>query len=133
MLSGNVGSRQTGHTHDGESETFTFSGESDLYVYDLRYSYKGLVLSGEYFSRTETGDLNIVVDEGNGAPENDTFGLNDIETSGWYVSAVYELNSKMRLGVRYSNLGLQIIQVPLTITLQQLVMTSYCLQLMKVI
>ena len=24
--------------YDGESETFTFSGESDLYVYDLRYS-----------------------------------------------------------------------------------------------
>ena len=31
-----------------------------------------------------------------------------------------------------ANLGLQIIQVPLTITLQQLVMTPYCLQLMKV-
>ena len=105
MLSGNVGSRQTGHTHDGESETFTFSGESDLYVYDLRYSYKGLVLSGEYFSRTETGDLNIVVDEVTGSRKDDTFGLNDIETSGWYVSAVYELNPKMHIGVRYSKLG----------------------------
>ena len=104
MLSGDVGSRQTGHEHGGESETFTFSGESDLYIYDLRYSYKGLVLSGEYFSRTETGNLNIVVEEDSGT-ENDTFGLNDIETSGWYLSAVYELNPKMRLGVRYSKLG----------------------------
>ena len=46
-----------------KKKTFTFSGESDLYVYDLRYSYKGLVLSGEYFSRTETGDLNYCCDE----------------------------------------------------------------------
>ena len=104
MLSGNVGSRQTGHVHDGESETFTFSGESDLYVYDLRYSYKGLVLSGEYFSRTETGDLNITVVEDDGT-EDDTFGLNDIDTSGWYISAVYELNQKISLGVRYSELS----------------------------
>lgn len=101
MLSGNVGERKTGHTHDNKTEEQFFSGESDLIVYDLRFSYKGLVLSGEYFSRTEAGDLTLKATNENDA----TFALNDIETSGWYVSAVYELNSKMRLGARYSKLG----------------------------
>ena len=53
MLSGDVGNRETKHEHDGESETFNFNGESDLIIYDVRYSYKNLVLTGEYFSRTE--------------------------------------------------------------------------------
>jgi len=100
MLSGDVGNRETKHEHDGESETFNFNGESDLIIYDVRYSYKNLVLTGEYFSRTETGNLRIRTDG-----EDDTFGLNDVDSSGWYASAVYEINPKMRAGIRYSKLG----------------------------
>ena len=100
MLTGDVGNRETKHEHDGVSETFNFNGESDLIIYDVRYSYKNLVLTGEYFSRTETGNLRIQTDG-----EDDTFGLNDVDSSGWYASAVYEINPKMRAGVRYSKLG----------------------------
>ena len=100
MLTGDVGNRETKHEHDGVSETFNFNGESDLIIYDVRYSYKNLVLTGEYFSRTETGNLRIQT-----GGEDDTFGLNDVDSSGWYASAVYEINPKMRAGVRYSKLG----------------------------
>ena len=89
MLTGDVGNRETKHEHDGVSETFNFNGESDLIIYDVRYSYKNLVLTGEYFSRTETGNLRIQTDG-----EDDTFGLNDVDSSGWYASAVYEINPK---------------------------------------
>jgi hypothetical protein len=105
MLSGNAGSRQTSHTHNGNSETFTFSGESDLYAYDIRLAVNKLTLSGEYFNRKETGNLNIRIDEVNTTPEDDTFTLTDIDTRGWYLSAVYEINEKIRIGARYSKLG----------------------------
>ena len=31
--------------------------------------------------------------------------LNDVDSSGWYVQAVYKFNPKMRAGIRYSKLG----------------------------
>jgi len=102
MLSGKVGSRTVSHEHEGETpETFAFSGDSDLFIYDVRYSYKNLVLTGEYFTRTEDGTLTIT--EGSDPAEN--FTMNDVDSSGWYISGVYELNPKMRAGVRYSKLG----------------------------
>ena len=101
MLSGEVGSRTVSHEHDGASESFSFSGDSDLFIYDVRYSYKNLVLTGEYFTRTEDGTLTIT--EGTDPAEN--FTMNDVDSSGWYISSVYELNPKMRAGVRYSKLG----------------------------
>ena len=101
MLSGEVGSRTVSHEHDGASESFSFSGDSDLFIYDVRYSYKNLVLTGEYFTRTEDGTLTIK--EGT-APAED-FSMNDVDSSGWYISGVYELNPTMRAGVRYSKLG----------------------------
>ena len=102
MLSGKVGSRTVSHEHEGETpESFAFSGDSDLFIYDVRYSYKNLVLTGEYFTRTEDGTLTIT--EGSDPAEN--FTMNDVDSSGWYISGVYELNPKMRAGVRYSKLG----------------------------
>ena len=102
MLSGKVGSRTVSHEHEGETpESFAFSGDSDLFIYDVRYSYKNLVLTGEYFTRTEDGILTIT--EGSDPAEN--FTMNDVDSSGWYISGVYELNPKMRAGVRYSKLG----------------------------
>lgn len=102
MLSGKVGSRTVSHEHEGETpESFAFSGDSDLFIYDVRYSYKNLVVTGEYFTRTEDGILTIT--EGSDPAEN--FTMNDVDSSGWYISGVYELNPKMRAGVRYSKLG----------------------------
>ena len=59
------------------------------------------MLTGEYFTRTEDGTLTIT--EGTDPAEN--FTMNDVDSSGWYISGVYELNPKMRAGVRYSKLG----------------------------
>ena len=102
MLSGEVGSRTVSHEHEGETpESFSFSGDSDLFIYDVRYSYKNLVLTGEYFTRTEDGTLTIT--EGNDPAED--FSMDDVDSSGWYISGVYELNPTMRAGVRYSKLG----------------------------
>ncbi len=102
MLSGEVGSRTVSHEHEGETpESFSFSGDSDLFIYDVRYSYKNLVLTGEYFTRTEDGTLTI--QEGSDPAED--FSMDDVDSSGWYISGVYELNPTMRAGVRYSKLG----------------------------
>ena len=121
MLSGNVGSRASGHAHDGVTETLTFSGDSDLYIYDVRYAFaptgnsaeKELVLSAEYFSRNEDGILNLYVDNPNEpgyvdtatSAESDDFAWSDIDSSGYYASAVYKINPKMRVGYRYSKMN----------------------------
>ena len=107
MLSGDVGSRSVSHEHEGEQpETFAFSGDSDLLIYDLRYSYKNLVLTGEYFTRTEDGILSITeYDDPSSSFVTEEFTMDEVDSSGWYVSGVYELNPKMRAGVRYSKLG----------------------------
>ena len=59
------------------------------------------MLTGEYFTRSEDGTLTIT--EGNDPSEE--FTMDDVDSSGWYISGVYQLNSKMRAGVRYSKLG----------------------------
>lgn len=140
MLTGEVGSRvfsnsHDGHGHDdheGEEEehhdpsSFTFSGDSDLHIYDARFAWaptgdsseQELVLSAEYFSRVEDGTLTMAfADE---ISHTNAFGgevtvteeipseqatLNDVDSSGWYVQAVYKFNPKMRAGIRYSKLG----------------------------
>ena len=139
MLAGEVGSRVFSNSHDdhGHEEeeeeeehhdpsTFTFSGDSDLYIYDARFAWaptgdsseQELVLSAEYFSRVEDGSLTMAfADE---TSHTNAFGgevtiteeipsevanLNDVDSSGWYVQAVYKFNPKMRAGIRYSKLG----------------------------
>ena len=101
MLAGTVGERTVSHEHGTEPESFSFAGDSDLFIYDIRYSYKKLVLSAEYFSRTEDGTLTIT----EGSDPSEEFPMDDVDSSGWYVSGVYEINPSMRAGVRYSKLG----------------------------
>ena len=145
MLTGEVGSRVFSNSHDdhGHEEeeeeeehhdpsTFTFSGDSDLYIYDARFAWaptgdsseQELVLSAEYFSRVEDGTLTMAfADETGTATMMDSSGTNeitvvtteshaseevtlkDVDSSGWYVQAVYKFNPKMRAGIRYSKLG----------------------------
>ena len=102
MLSGKAGNRSVSHEHNGEKETFAFKGDSDLFIYDVRYSYKNLVLTGEYFTRTETGNLTVKEGDDDAVAISQ---LNEVDSSGWYISGVYELNPKMRAGIRYSKLG----------------------------
>ncbi len=103
MLTGTVGSRTVAHEEEATPEIFSFSGDSDLFIYDVRYSYKNIVLTGEYFTRTETGTL--TVQEGETAPIESISQLNEVDSSGWYISGVYEISPKMRAGIRYSKLG----------------------------
>ena len=74
---------------------------------------KELVLSAEYFSRNEDGILNLYVDNPNEpgyvdtatSAESDDFAWSDIDSSGYYASAVYKINPKMRGGYRYSKMN----------------------------
>ena len=82
---GKVGNQEVSHEHEGEQpETFNFSGDSDLFIYDVRYSYKNLVLTGEYFTRTETGNLTIT--GGRWTEPEAISQLNEVDSSGWYIS-----------------------------------------------
>ena len=86
-------------------DTVTFSGDSDLYGADLRYTWaptgnantSEVILQAEFFQRDEDGfydDTNI----GTG------FVAFDDNTSGWYVQGVYKFHPQWRIGVRYSEL-----------------------------
>jgi hypothetical protein len=84
----------------------TFTGESDLYIADLRYTFaptgnaknQELTLQGEYFHREESGSYRIG-DESQ--PENAL----DQDTSGWYLQTVYKFKPQWRVGLRYSKLN----------------------------
>ena len=81
--------------NDGDN---TFTGDSDLYVTDFRYSYaptgnvreQELTLQGEFFARNEDGTYDEV--EFNGT------------SYGWYAQGVYKMNSRWRAGLRYSQM-----------------------------
>lgn len=99
ILSGEANSRVT------NEDIITFSGDSDLYVADLRYVFtptgnaknQELTVQGEYFYRDETGTYE---DSGNNTGAIDY----DDNTSGWYLQTVYKFLPKWRAGVRYSQL-----------------------------
>ena len=145
MLAGDVGSRVFSDSHEGhghhdhggdddggddeehhDPSSYTFSGESDLYIYDARFAWaptgdssqQELIISAEYFSRVEDGTLTLAFDDE--ITHTNAFGgevtlteeipseektLSDVDSSGWYVQAVYKFNPKMRAGIRYSQLG----------------------------
>jgi len=83
-------------------DAITFTGQSDLYAVDLRYTWaptgnasdKELILQAEYFHRLEDGEYNI----GNGLVSFDE------DASGWYAQAVYKFAPAWRVGARYSRL-----------------------------
>jgi hypothetical protein len=92
---GDVNARSTNET------AITFAGESDLYVFDLRYTWaptgnasnQEVIVQAEYFHREEVGIYNT----GGGLVQ-----FNN-ETAGWYAQAVYKFAPTWRIGARYSD------------------------------
>ena len=86
-------------------DTVTFSGDSDLYGADLRYTWaptgnaneSEVILQTEFFQRDEDG----VYDDTNVGTGPVAF---DDNTSGWYAQGVYKFHPQWRIGVRYSEL-----------------------------
>ena len=81
----------------------TFSGASSLWIADFvaKWSPNGnasvtnLKVQGEYFRRTENGDLTFA-----GTP-----GGYDSRQSGWYAQTVYQFMPRWRVGYRYDRLS----------------------------
>ena len=86
-------------------EMVNFTGDSDLYVADARYTWaptgnarqKELTLQGEYFRRYEDGAYEDS-DAGTGAVNVDN------HTSGWYAQGVYKFHPQWRVGARYAKM-----------------------------
>ncbi|MBL6784749.1 MAG: hypothetical protein ISQ32_00415 [Rickettsiales bacterium] len=86
-------------------DTVTFTGESDLYIADLKYNFAPsgnaknqlITLQAEYFKREEDGTYN---DTNASTGDVDV----DNDSSGWYGQIVYKFKPQWRVGVRYSEL-----------------------------
>ncbi len=103
----------------GASVTNSFTGRSRLWVLDgvLKWAPYGnptetsLKLQGEYFRRSEDGDL--VFNTLSASPPS---GALNSSQSGWYVQGVYQFAPLWRVGVRYDRLyaGTVTLGAPLT-------------------
>ncbi|MDA0797052.1 MAG: hypothetical protein O3C55_11535, partial [Proteobacteria bacterium] len=102
-VDGETGGRQIGDDPD----FVTFVGETDLEVYDLRYTYaptgneasQEITFTAEHFTRAESGTYT-----GAGAA---VFAETqyDATTSGFYVAAIYKWRPEARVGFRYSSMN----------------------------
>ncbi len=95
---------QAGDVKERTSTTHQFSGDSKLNGLDavLKWSpngdntQKGLVLQGEYYQRSEDGDVDI---NGLGASN-----LSSDQT-GWYAESIYKFEPHWKAGLRYDRLN----------------------------
>lgn len=86
-------------TEEGE---ITFTGDTDLYGMDFRYTFaptgnareREFILQGEAFWRDEDGTYNVGAGDVN----------HDDSSVGWYAQGVYKFAQKWRTGFRYSEL-----------------------------
>jgi len=86
-------------------DTVTFTGDVDMTVFDLRYTYaptgnprdQEITFTAEHFSRDEDGTY-----EDTGAATG-TVNFTG-EQTGWYAAGVYKFSPKGRIGIRYSEL-----------------------------
>jgi len=84
----------------------TFTGDSDLEIIDLRYTWaptgnardREVIVQAEYFQREEDG----VYTADSGAVEATVNGKSD---DGWYLQGVYKFAPQWRVGARYSELS----------------------------
>jgi len=87
-------------------ETVTFTGDSDLEIIDLRYTWaptgnardREVIVQAEYFQREEDG----VYAADSGVVEATVNGKSD---DGWYLQGVYKFAPQWRVGARYSELS----------------------------
>lgn len=110
------------HAHDEFFSNGAFTGDTRLIGVDFRYTWaptgnardRELILQGEYFHRSESGDYTLMEEHEECADPNDettcemhveevTEGL-DGDASGWYAQAVYKFRPQWRVGARYSRL-----------------------------
>lgn len=86
-------------------DTVTFTGDVDMTVMDLRYTYaptgnprdREITFTAEHFSRDEDGTY-----------EDTAAGTGTVnftgEQTGWYAAGIYKFSPKGRIGIRYSEL-----------------------------
>jgi hypothetical protein len=95
--------------------TQSFSGSSRLWIADFVVKWPSIKLQGEYFQRSESGDLTF----------NSTTGGYSSRQSGWYLQSVYQFIAQWRVGYRYdrldhgsvsNGLGLTAADAPLLLT-----------------
>ena len=87
----------------GNAVSGAFNGRSSLWIADfiVKWAPRGdatltnLKLQGEYFRRSESGDLTL----------NSTPADYSSRQSGWYTQAVYQFMPRWRVGYRYDRLG----------------------------
>ena len=92
-----------GHSHGGDADSSSFSGDSDLYIADFVYkwapagntNFRNLKLQAEYFYREEDGRVTFT--EGSNTALMDYDG----NQKGWYAQTVYQFMPRWRVGVRY--------------------------------
>ena len=90
---------------NSNEDMVTFSGDSDLYGTDFRYTWaptgnaneQEIILQAEYFKRDDDGFYNDT-NESTGSVRFDD------DTRGWYVQGVYKFLQNWRIGARYSEL-----------------------------
>jgi hypothetical protein len=93
----------------GTSITNAFSGTSKTWVLDGIFKWapggnatrQNLKVQGEYFRRTENGDLSFDTQSQSAGPLTDTYSSTQ---SGWYLQAVYQFMPMWRVGARYDRL-----------------------------
>ena len=128
---------ENGHDHAEYFSEGAFAGDTRLFGIDFRYTYaptgnareRELILQGEYFRRSETGDYTLeeeheVCARRDGLADTTTpideldeddkvcqIHLEDGEphrfsgdASGWYAQAVYKFMPRWRAGIRYARL-----------------------------
>ena len=87
--------RGAGHHHEDEPEPQAFSGDSDLVGMDFVWKWapngnsgvRSFKLQGEYFSRTESGELGGLQYDG--------------DQTGWYLQGVWQFTPRWRVGLRH--------------------------------
>jgi len=86
--------RAGGH-HDEEAVAATFTGDSNLAVVDFvwkwapngNYGQRNVILQGEYFSRSESGEFDALQYDG--------------DQTGWYLQGVWQFMPRWRVGLRH--------------------------------
>lgn len=90
--------RSGGHDEEeGDAETFT--GDSDLTVFDFVWKWapdgnsavRNLKVQGEYFRRSESGDFDGLTYEG--------------DQDGWYLQTIWQFAPRWRIGLRHDTVN----------------------------
>lgn len=105
-LGGYALSGQADGTRMTNEDMVSFTGDTDLYAADIRYTWaptgnareQEVILQGEYFWRDEDG-IYEDIDAGTGSVAFDD------RSSGWYAQGVYKFDPQWRVGARYSQLN----------------------------